>query len=585
MLMYRWSNAKQTFKYEDLNVLSCNMKTESQRIWCDIENVKKLSKSSYNCMKNESDRQIGLEVMQLLVADILGTDTIFAKIFKDKAKHDFPYMMVVPMFSKQLACLVLVIYNVFIAVMTSYLIADRDRLWQLALVIACIVQFGLEFFFTTVECMLQHFALPNFIENEVKSSVRTIIRTIDHALACSSLWKRHSRRVPSLESSSYFFVSRQVATKFPHILECNVVLAFMSIFPRGKLAQHYKTSEYILFESSIPLFRVILGKLQLQEAYCILVCCLGRFPSYTQVPILRIVQQLLFYLAFILLVSITQDIKLLLIPLLGSLFAIFAHFAGVNPKQELLLPLVFESFDVEDYKKENSNLPIVKKEGSDAENSSTLARNRWAKVRSSISQEKEPQAMKKLVGKVKAQEIAVNQLDNSGYESANAQLLSSIASTDIEKIAKLIVDTSGVTMEVARAIAMSEIESQINRYKRHGDQYDENETEQMKSLNYIDLTLSRATSNVGVAAISRQNNTKTRIRDENSHYNHITESKQRPHITAFSESSFINEMNRAESIGDNVQAYQRSFPKDDVDVDTDGDDSIDIIRSATPTHY
>jgi hypothetical protein len=519
VFVFRWSKSREMFKYEDFNVFSCHSQSVSQNIFEDIEEVKVLSKAAYESIKSEADSQIGLQVLHLFITDILGRDSVPAKIFLNKARHDFHNSFVVKVLAKNLACAALVVFNIIVAMIATLLTKDKTSGWQNSFVIACVIQFVLEGVYTTNDCILWHYSLPNYICEELKASVRTMVSGIDHALECASLWKDKNRMVPSLETTSYFFVSRQVAAKFPHVLECSVVLAFMSIFPRGKLAQHFKPTEVILSDTSRGLVGYIWKLVSLSTVIGGLVTVVGQLPAHVQIIVIRAAQPLLLSLFLVMAVAIYYNKTLIFIPIIIVVYIVVGLRMKKTTKHTLVLPLVFKSMQVEDDDVDSDSdvdrhdddytRTRAESEGKrlDEASSSVRAQNRWGSIKSSVVSEKKPNLMKELVGKAKAQKLAIDQYNTLGKERTNDEMLSVVDDSAVDRIANLIVESSGVTMEMARSIARSEIEKQLEQVRRNDD--DEHNTpsrqrvQTTEPMSYVDMTLSRASSGAASASWSK----------------------------------------------------------------------------------
>lgn len=497
------------FKYEDFNVMSCHTQSASQNIYDDIEEVRFLSKSIYERLKSEDDCQIGMDLFQLLIVDILGRDSVPAKIFENKVKFDFRYSLVVTVLAKTLTCFALISYNVVIAILSTMLIADHlSETWQNAFAIACAAQFVLELFFSTMDCILWHFTIPFFMVKELKAAIRTMVDGIDHAMACASLWKEKRRFVPALETTSYFFVSRQVSTKFPHILECSVILSFMSMFPSGGIAQHFKTTEDVLTDTYSNFVIVILRNINLSVLVEAVVKVMGTLPPYLQLVAIRSIQPLAMFALIIGAVSIYQNLTLIFVPVVVIVYFMCAESIKRDIKPTLVLPLPFKSLEVEDDEddSDDDDDEIVKdvlesvantqiSEATSSPTATTPSQVRWKSVRSTVVRNK-PLAIKALVGQAKAQKLAIDEYHSGDQEKSSQELMAAVDEGAVNRIARLISESSGVSMETARDIARKEILKQFDevRKKSHQESKDLEVLKPTESMSYIEMTLARASS-------------------------------------------------------------------------------------------
>ena len=498
----RWSTPKEVFQYEDYNVLSCFVQPVSQDIFQDIEDVKKLSKAAYENIKNEADYHIGVKVFHLLIADILGTFSVPAKIFQNKVNHDFPTSFVVTLVAKNLACCALVMYNICVAVLSTLLIGGHSNTWQSAFVTACVVQFVLEGVYTTNDCILWHYALPSFILEDLRLSIRTMVINMDHALACTALWRKKKRKIPSFEATSYFFVSRQVAAKCPHIFECSMVLAFMSMFPRGKLAQHFKTTEAILVDTYMGWVAHTMKKVHLTALVSKLVDVLSHLPVFVQVILLRSVQPLVLYLMLLLAILTSNNIVLLCIPFFIVAYIILCGVVVPHNRPTMVPPIVYKSMEVDaddgddssdsdadtdklgldsDSKRKMVGDGVQKKSDTINEKENVCApttvspkkkkkKKKKGKEKKKEKEKKEMEMEKEmnsksngLSGKAKAHQLAIEQYNQLGMEESNKPLLSGVDSPAVERIANLIAESSGVPMEMARRLAKSKLQKEMEQ--------------------------------------------------------------------------------------------------------------------------
>ena len=104
--MIRWHRKRKIFKYEDFNVLSCYSRSPTQNINDDIEQVKAISNLKCKKLTDEDDVQVGLEVLHVFIADLLGRNTIPANIFQNKLKKEYEKKFVL---TRNLKCIVWIV--------------------------------------------------------------------------------------------------------------------------------------------------------------------------------------------------------------------------------------------------------------------------------------------------------------------------------------------------------------------------------------------------------------------------------------------------------------------------------------------
>ena len=93
-----------------------------------------------------SEGQIGLEILQTFISDVLGRYTIPAKIFRMKVDIDFQSNFVVTQWFRYLCWFCLVAMNIFFIFYSVLKCSLRDWNFQYSYVISCIIQFAVEVF-------------------------------------------------------------------------------------------------------------------------------------------------------------------------------------------------------------------------------------------------------------------------------------------------------------------------------------------------------------------------------------------------------------------------------------------------------
>jgi len=502
---------REMFEYEDFDIQSCQYQPASQSIFNVIEDVKVQSKQVYEKLKDEPDCQIGLDLLHLFLVDILGRDTASAKIFQNKANYDFRYNYVVTVFAKKIACFALIAYNVVIANLAVMATSDRSNKWQLIFATACIVQFVLEVLFTTVDCVVWHYTLPVFIFLDLKAAVRTMVDGIDHAMSCAKLWRKKNRNVPSFETTSYFFVSRQASRKFPHILECSVVLSYMSIYPNGTFAQHFNKTKELLASAHIDWSKIILRNANLSFVIGLGVKLLGSLPVFVQLLTIRSIQPLLLFALLACVIALSQNTTMIFIPVLLVLFLIGAEIIKPDGVSTLILPLPYkisneesDSAAMNDDYLEGTNEIVSDQTNTTTKvkpltHDSARAKKRWGRIQSSVNK-KGSLAMKKVVSQAKAQKLAKDQFQatEEKVKKNSKELTERVDEREVHKIATLISESTGISMDEAREIAKNEIMKQFEivlakeneEFRRQQDQQTAEEP-----LSYGDMMAQTRTSN------------------------------------------------------------------------------------------
>ena len=421
--------------------------------------MKVLSRQYGEQMRREEECQIGLQVIHLLIIDMLGRKTTQANIFRNKVFHDFKYRPVVTSLAKSVAWLALACFSVGIAVGSVVLITDKPQEWQLVFILVVCLQLLLELFFTILDCISWHYVLPRAIRFDLLRAIRILMRSIDHSLSCAAYWKENGRTFPLLESTSYFFVSRQVAKLFPKVFESSIVLSYMSIFPSGRLAQHFQAPEAMLVDARMSLLEGFMQKLSLSVYLRAYSFFLGNFPCNVQFVFIRIFESLVLFGFLQLFLKIHENSVLVLVPLCLLVFFVIGRRIRWRNKHPLVVPLSYistimnrnendgnqcdPSVSSRGSRRKNS---LPKKSGSNDGDKKNVSRERRSSLDSIIDDEDDIYAFDE-------QDMLEYNVDDSSGE-----LLSLVDDDAVDEVAKLIAESSGVSMDVARNIAKKELE-------------------------------------------------------------------------------------------------------------------------------
>jgi hypothetical protein len=211
----------------------------------EMSDVESLSKNIGNSLKLATDQHIGLEILHLFVLDVLGRDTLAARIFKAKAAEDFFTVRVVTRRGKMLAWSGVVFLNLFFVYFTILKSFQKGSAWQRAFLIGTIVQIVVEVVFNeTIECMWVNFMVPRLVSEEVNRAAFKMHLAVSQLCAPETVDSNYF-----LDAPAYLFVSTAVAKKFPNHLESMVVRAYQSHLP-GMLADKWQFGPAARFNRS-----------------------------------------------------------------------------------------------------------------------------------------------------------------------------------------------------------------------------------------------------------------------------------------------------------------------------------------------
>jgi hypothetical protein len=187
-------------------------------------------------LNNYSLQHAGLEMLHLFMLDLLGRNTIAAKVFKEKFGEEFGHSRVVVEWHKYFAAAALLALNAFFIYFVMIKGVQKGRDWQVQYVACCLIQVGVDILlFETVECAWLNFLVPQYVHEEVASAAEKLrsltqriagLRTdIEEAKPEQKLTKFF------LDAPTHLFVSTKLAKKKPQLLESMIVGGYRHHLP------------------------------------------------------------------------------------------------------------------------------------------------------------------------------------------------------------------------------------------------------------------------------------------------------------------------------------------------------------------
>jgi hypothetical protein len=187
-------------------------------------------------LSNYSLQHAGLEMLHLFMLDLLGRNTIAAKIFREKFGEEFGHSRVVVRWQKLFAAAALLGLNAFFIYFVMIKGVQKGRNWQEQYVACCIVQVGVDILlFETVECAWLNFLVPQYVHEEVASAAEKL-RSLTQRVA--GLRTDIEEASPEKEATKFFlnapahlFVSTKLAKNKPQLLESMIVGSYRHHLP------------------------------------------------------------------------------------------------------------------------------------------------------------------------------------------------------------------------------------------------------------------------------------------------------------------------------------------------------------------
>jgi hypothetical protein len=237
------SSAKETKTYdEQWGVLPDGVGTYTVRpeaADCIEAAVRESSKEASRldkALSNYSLQHAGLEMLHLFMLDLLGRNTIAAKIFREKFGEEFGHSRVVVALQKYFAAAALLALNAFFIYYVMIKGVEKGRDWQVQYVTCCLVQIGVDILlFETIECAWLNFLVPQYVHEEVASAAEKL-RSLTQRIA--GLRTDIEEAIPEQEVTKFFlnapahlFVSTKLARKKPQLLESMIVGSYRHHLP------------------------------------------------------------------------------------------------------------------------------------------------------------------------------------------------------------------------------------------------------------------------------------------------------------------------------------------------------------------
>lgn len=203
--------------------------------------------------------------------------------------------MVVTPISKILAWITVILFNLFFVYFVALKSMTRDSSFQRGFVTACLLQLIIEVFvYETSECVYVHFIIPRLVHKEVTQALVDLKRYVNIAFSPKGF------ATGALDAPNYFFVSTQLAKRWPHLFECSVVQAFHSIYP-GAIAAKWQKRKNETYTSGFGFKYVynIVKRTLLFSSVGSMLQHIGAFPMRIQKMALHTLQPLCIAIVFI----------------------------------------------------------------------------------------------------------------------------------------------------------------------------------------------------------------------------------------------------------------------------------------------
>jgi hypothetical protein len=200
-----------------------------------LESSKEASRLD-NVLNNYSLQHAGLEMLHLFMLDLLGRNTIAAKIFREKFGEEFGHSRVVVVLQKYIAAAALLALNAFFIYFVMIKGVQKGRDWQLQYVTCCLIQVTVDILlFETVECAWLNFLVPQYVHEEVACAAEKL-RSLTQRIAGLRTDIEETQQGQEvtkffLNAPAHLFVSTKLAKMKPQLLESMIVSSYRHHLP------------------------------------------------------------------------------------------------------------------------------------------------------------------------------------------------------------------------------------------------------------------------------------------------------------------------------------------------------------------
>jgi hypothetical protein len=187
-------------------------------------------------LNNYSLQHAGLEMLHLFMLDLLGRNTIAAKIFREKFGEEFGHSRVVMAWHKYFAAAALFALNAFFVYFVMIKGIEKGRDWQMQYVTCCLAQIGVDILlFETVECAWLNFLVPQYVHQEVACAAEKLrsltLRITGLRTDIEEAQQEQEATKFFLNAPAHLFVSTKLAMKKPQLLESIIVISYRHHLP------------------------------------------------------------------------------------------------------------------------------------------------------------------------------------------------------------------------------------------------------------------------------------------------------------------------------------------------------------------
>lgn len=225
-----------------------------------MKRLKDEIKSKSGVIDALNETSAGLELMHLFIIDLLGQKTNSAQIFRNKFNADYEKLKVIPKWLKYFSIFFIFALNGFFMYWMLLRAVYKGSEWQIQFIKVVISQLAIEIFlFETIECAWIHYIVPESVRIEVRKAIYVLeiiaanVETLllsHHQSFRSTHNNNNNTNKEEFDATNYLFISKQLASIRPELIESRIILAYRNHFP-GLISYTWPHYQEILREKKI----------------------------------------------------------------------------------------------------------------------------------------------------------------------------------------------------------------------------------------------------------------------------------------------------------------------------------------------
>jgi hypothetical protein len=214
-----------------------NRNGQNKAIFIELKNIENTTLLNRDKLLSLKDIEVGVNIIKLFILDLLGRETIDAKIFQIKFNREFNKDIYSSKLYKGMSWMIIMSLNIYIIYYCMKLGFERDVHWQIQFTYGFIFQLIIEIFvFELFASLFINFIIPNKIIKNVQNVNNVLIELIEKI--CDVNYIQH---VYLIDAPKYFNISNKLVDFYPNLIESLIVKSYHNHLP-GYLSKIWNKS-------------------------------------------------------------------------------------------------------------------------------------------------------------------------------------------------------------------------------------------------------------------------------------------------------------------------------------------------------